>query len=127
MFLAFRAQEENPAKALLCLGKASGVSSLLQGRAQLPTWRLWGLACSGLFSSHKDCCVGSVFLSEIVIWFSPQNFMPALHVASLAATGRNLGSWSAVREHTPHLGRQEPGQAPVPLVELAILSWSANG
>jgi hypothetical protein len=105
MFLAFRAQEENPAKALLCLGKASGVSSLL----------------------HKDCCVGSVFLSEIVIWFSPQNFMPALHVASLAATGRNLGSWSAVREHTPHLGRQEPGQAPVPLVELAILSWSANG
>lgn len=48
------------------------------------------------FPSHKDCCVGSVFLSSIVLWFLPQNSVPAFHIASLTTTGqsvrRNSGS-----------------------------------
>lgn len=76
----------------LCLsGKQAGRLAFLlccrAGQSCQPTPLVFLLACSWLFSSHKDYCVGSVFLSQIVIWFSPQNSVPAFRAASLTTQG----------------------------------------
>lgn len=123
LFLACEGPDRERCPGNGCEGPAC-LSGKRAGRPLLPTAGQGGAAnqlpscfwpAPWLCSSHKDGCVGSVFLSQIVTGFPPQNSAPAFHVASLTATGcgvrRNLGFQSTVRDYTPQFRWVESGEA----------------